>query len=187
MIIRYQESEQFGLTADGHELHLRHRGETVGRTSFAGSAEEAINSLVALELFPEQEFSFTGELIEQSVTLTVEPIIDSTAFGRIKVGDMIGFWSGQHKGNNVFLTKVPGREYATDRRGFGWEITLPKFVFELDPVIVRRIALGAEELIYRLAFGQIDAPVLNRKINNVFSAQAPIWKEPLPPVKAVRG
>lgn len=187
MIIRYQESEQFGLTADGQELHLRHRGETVDRAPFTDPAEEAINSLAALDLFPEQEFSFTGELIEQSVTLTVEPIIDSTAFGRIKVGDMIGFWSGQHKGDNVFLTKVPGREYVSDRRGFGWEITLPKFVFELDPVIVRRIALSAEELIYRLAFGQIDAPVLNRKINNVFSAQKPIWKEPLPLVKAVRG
>jgi hypothetical protein len=187
MIIRYQQSEQFGLTVDDDKLQLRHRGQTVAAVPYDGQPEEAISSLQVLELFPEQQFSFTGELIEQPVTLTVEPIIDSTAFGRIKVGDMIGFWSAQHKGDNVFLTEVPGREYAADRRGYGWEITLPKFVFELDPVIVRRIALTAEELIYRLAFGKIDAPVLNRKINNVFSAQQPIWKEPLPPVKAVRG
>jgi hypothetical protein len=181
-MIAYRSSEQDGLTiVDGH-LEIRKEGQAVARAPYAGTIEEALSSFAPLELFIDQDFSFSGEKIEVEVAISVQPLIDNIVDGKVRIGETTGVWQAEYKGGNAFLAQVPGRPWAQGSPGYGWVIKAPSFLFDQDPVVTQRVGLLIEETLYKLAFGQIDMPGMKRTISNTFNAENPTWTAPLPMV-----
>jgi len=181
--LSYRKSEKNGLSFDGSKLIVAANGKKVASAPFTGDFGQALRSFEALRFFPKLDFTLSGEEVEYRVAVSCDAPVGGMAMGKLKVNDVTGSWSAGRRGNTVFLLNVPGREFVQDQPGMGWEITLPRMVLDLDPVVVQRVGLMIEELIYRLAQGTIDAPAFKRKVNNVFSATNQTWAAPLPLLK----
>lgn len=131
-------------------------------------------------------FSHDGSRRSVDVTVSVDFPLPSSIGGHLICGEFDGYWSAERRGANRFLAaeRLPAaaRPYAVgEARGEGWRIEVPQFVRGFgDPVIRKRIGVGIERLLYRMAEDEVSELPYRFRVDNVFSADRPMWVEALP-------
>lgn len=178
--------------ADG-KLRAYRSGEVVGETDAPAGASlgELLGSYRAVELLPGLEFSRDGERREIDVEISLDFSMPLLVMGAMTDRDnqIRGVWQATRVGSNDFLRQEELPEGARpwakqEKRGYGWEITLPAFIAAVkDPVFRQRGALAVEALIYAIVQGREIGLPYRRRISNVFSAQRPTWNVPLPMIR----
>jgi hypothetical protein len=198
-IISYQIlSEGNGIDLEQDDLVLYYENNELARAKapkFGLSLPELLSEYQIPLLFPNYEFAYKGLVREIDLTINVDYALENSIAGHIAWEDFqdqeqLGPWFAERVGDNAFLLnkQIPEgqRDYTiNDKPGYGFLLEIPQlFNYGEDAVICHRVALQLEKLIYRLEKNDIDKLPYRCRVNNIFSAQKPMWNTPLPLVKA---
>ena len=178
-----------GVDLQGQTLLLYKDGELLAEAEMqtvASSLEALLKNYRVPNIFPDYSFAYGGQLAQREIEISVDFPLPTSVGGHLRSHDEDGYWTAERAGANLFLLAenlpIGVRAYAgSEERGFGWRFLMPGFVREIsDPVVRKRIAILSEGLVYKLAAGQIDSSMRKTLVDNLFSAQRPMWAEPLP-------